>query len=218
MELYHWFKYLQVIFYSLSFIRLFLKLNMARARLEKLQWTVSCWSQTYVQMAFYPWMVECYCYLLYLYIWLLCQFSVFWQYIIDPLPHFRNTNWKLWCSNRLIIVRCLSLYDILIFALNIVPLYLLIHFWVYKTWMHQFSPPHPSTCDVSTWLGEPLYVTFLELQKKKKKQHREMFNYLIFMALLGNYNITDRLLRNWLSQIFHNQVCIFKSFVIIISK
>lgn len=45
-----------------------------------------------------------------------------------------------------------------------------------------------------------------------------MFNYLTFMALLGNYNITDRLLPKLLSQIFHNQVCIFKSFVIIISK
>ena len=77
MGLYHCIKYLQVIFYSLSIIRSFLKLNVARARLEKLQWTVSFRSQAYVQMAFDLWMVECYCYLLYLYIWLLRQFSVF---------------------------------------------------------------------------------------------------------------------------------------------
>ena len=77
MGFYHCVKYLQIIFYYLSIIRSFLKLNVARARLEKLQWMVSFWSKAYVQMAFYLWMVECYCYLLYLYIWLLCQFSVF---------------------------------------------------------------------------------------------------------------------------------------------
>lgn len=154
---------------------------------------------------FYQRMLECYCCLLYPYIWLLMSVLCFFIYIMSQMPlHLQNTNWKIvmyqwkhYCKLPFLyrcLVICFQFISELIKCGNVSsafpPQYIL---FVYMSW----------------WTS--LYNTSRIFLKK----HREMFNCVTFRALLGNHDITDRLLPKLLSLIFYSRTCMFKFFVLI---